>query len=340
MSSDHFSPWSAAPGRVGLRLVVAGRRAGQPRRCRSASSTRRASATTRRSSPRPRRRCARCSPGGCGSRWARARRPTSTSPASRGRQGERNARLRECVDVMRALFAGEEVIHDGRVAVDRARLWTLPGAAAAAARRGGQRETARWVGEWADGLATVNQPRAKLERDDRRLPGERRRGQPLVLQVHLSWAPTRGGGAARSPTTSGARTSSPRRSAGTSSTAEAVRRGRRATSRPRTCAARCSSRPTSASTSAWLRELRRARLRRDQPAPRRPGPAPVHRRLRRARAPGPAPHERCKATSDLWWKNAVIYCLDVETFLDSDGDGCGDLRRADRAHRLPRRASA
>jgi maltose alpha-D-glucosyltransferase/alpha-amylase len=32
-----------------------------------------------------------------------------------------------------------------------------------------------------------------------------------------------------------------------------------------------------------------------------------------------------KATSDLWWKNAVVYCLDVETFLDSNGDGCGDL---------------
>ena len=26
-------------------------------------------------------------------------------------------------------------------------------------------------------------------------------------------------------------------------------------------------------------------------------------------------------TSDLWWKTAVIYCLDVETYLDSDGDG-------------------
>jgi maltose alpha-D-glucosyltransferase/alpha-amylase len=32
-----------------------------------------------------------------------------------------------------------------------------------------------------------------------------------------------------------------------------------------------------------------------------------------------------KATSDLWFKNAVFYCLDVETFLDWDGDGCGDL---------------
>ncbi|HET8741250.1 MAG TPA: alpha-amylase family glycosyl hydrolase, partial [Gaiella sp.] len=28
---------------------------------------------------------------------------------------------------------------------------------------------------------------------------------------------------------------------------------------------------------------------------------------------------------DLWYKNAVVYSLDVETFLDSDGDGCGDF---------------
>jgi maltose alpha-D-glucosyltransferase/alpha-amylase len=34
---------------------------------------------------------------------------------------------------------------------------------------------------------------------------------------------------------------------------------------------------------------------------------------------------RRKVTSDLWWKNAFVYCLDVETFQDSDGDGCGDL---------------
>jgi maltose alpha-D-glucosyltransferase/alpha-amylase len=30
-------------------------------------------------------------------------------------------------------------------------------------------------------------------------------------------------------------------------------------------------------------------------------------------------------TADLWWKNAVIYCLDVQTFVDSDGDGVGDF---------------
>jgi len=35
---------------------------------------------------------------------------------------------------------------------------------------------------------------------------------------------------------------------------------------------------------------------------------------------------RITDTSDLWWKTAVVYCLDVETFLDWDGDGVGDLR--------------
>ncbi|WP_448073751.1 alpha-amylase family protein [Georgenia yuyongxinii] len=34
---------------------------------------------------------------------------------------------------------------------------------------------------------------------------------------------------------------------------------------------------------------------------------------------------RMTETSDLWWKNAVIYCLDIETFFDSDGDGIGDI---------------
>jgi maltose alpha-D-glucosyltransferase / alpha-amylase len=28
---------------------------------------------------------------------------------------------------------------------------------------------------------------------------------------------------------------------------------------------------------------------------------------------------------DLWYKNAVVYSLDVETFLDANGDGCGDF---------------
>ena len=35
---------------------------------------------------------------------------------------------------------------------------------------------------------------------------------------------------------------------------------------------------------------------------------------------------RISDTSDLWWKTAVIYCLDVQTFMDWDDDGTGDFQ--------------
>ncbi|VEH42899.1 Trehalose synthase/amylase TreS [Kocuria rosea] len=34
---------------------------------------------------------------------------------------------------------------------------------------------------------------------------------------------------------------------------------------------------------------------------------------------------RIADTSDLWWKQAVVYCVDVERFLDTDGNGVGDI---------------
>jgi maltose alpha-D-glucosyltransferase/alpha-amylase len=37
--------------------------------------------------------------------------------------------------------------------------------------------------------------------------------------------------------------------------------------------------------------------------------------------------------NDLWYKNAVIYCLSVATYMDANGDGSGDfeglMRRLD-----------
>jgi 1,4-alpha-glucan branching enzyme len=47
---------------------------------------------------------------------------------------------------------------------------------------------------------------------------------------------------------------------------------------------------------------------------------------------------RLTRTADVWWKNAVVYCLDVETYADGNGDGCGDFRgliqKIDHLHRL------
>jgi len=41
---------------------------------------------------------------------------------------------------------------------------------------------------------------------------------------------------------------------------------------------------------------------------------------------------RITDTSDLWWKTAVVYCLDVETFMDWNDDGVGDFEGL--AHRM------
>ena len=42
--------------------------------------------------------------------------------------------------------------------------------------------------------------------------------------------------------------------------------------------------------------------------------------------------------NDLWYKNAVIYCLSIGTYLDTDGDGIGDFQGARRPSGLPARA--
>lgn len=100
---------------------------------------------------------------------------------------ERRARLRECVDVLRALFAGEEVSHDGAVRVDRARLYSRPGRPPALVGAAVSAETAHWAGSWADGLITVNQPPEQLERVIEAYRGGGGTG-PVRLQVHLSYA--------------------------------------------------------------------------------------------------------------------------------------------------------
>jgi probable non-F420 flavinoid oxidoreductase len=100
----------------------------------------------------------------------------------------RDARLLECVGIIRALLAGEEVSHDGLVTVDRARLWTRPDRPPELIGAAVTPETARTVAGWADGLITVDQPGGQLRQvvDAYRDGGGRGR---LAVQVHLSWHP-------------------------------------------------------------------------------------------------------------------------------------------------------
>ncbi len=105
-------------------------------------------------------------------------------------KSERNQRLRECADVMRALWAGETVSHFGLVRVDEARLYTRPERPPRLLGAAITPETAEWMGGWADGLITVAGPRAQLAEvvDAFRAGGGR--GKPMVLQVHVGYAAT------------------------------------------------------------------------------------------------------------------------------------------------------
>jgi probable non-F420 flavinoid oxidoreductase len=100
---------------------------------------------------------------------------------------ERTERLREAAETIGALLDGETVSRDGRVRVDRARLWSLPERRPAVLAAAVTPPTAERVAAWADGLITVNGPggaHAEVLRAYREAGGAGR----AVLQVHLSWA--------------------------------------------------------------------------------------------------------------------------------------------------------
>jgi probable non-F420 flavinoid oxidoreductase len=187
MSSDHFSPWSARQGHSGFAWSWLGAglaRTSLPFGVVNAPGQRyhpaivaQAIATLAAMFP--------------GRFWAALGTGEASNEHITGtgwpRKEIRTQRLRECVDVIRALLAGEEVSHDGLVTVDRARLWTLPDQPPLLLGAAVSVETARSAADWADGLITVAQSRDHLRRmiDAYREAGGR--GE-ISLQVHLSYA--------------------------------------------------------------------------------------------------------------------------------------------------------
>jgi probable non-F420 flavinoid oxidoreductase len=102
---------------------------------------------------------------------------------------ERNARLRECVDIIRALWRGETVTHRGLVTVQDARLYTLPETPPMIVGAALSVETTRWLAGWADALITVaGEPEATRPI----IEAWREAGgadKPMFLQAFLTWAP-------------------------------------------------------------------------------------------------------------------------------------------------------
>jgi probable non-F420 flavinoid oxidoreductase len=191
MCSDHFAPWSRAQGHSGFAwswLGAAMQATSLPFGCVNAPGQRYHPAIVAQAAAT----LAELFPGrfwvALGSGEALNEHITGTRWPDKQ---ARDDRLLECVEVIRALFAGETVSHRGLVTVDRARLWSRPAAPPPLIGAAVSPETAGWVAGWGDGLITVNQPAERLRRvvDAFRAGGA---AKPMYLQVHLAYAPDEG----------------------------------------------------------------------------------------------------------------------------------------------------
>jgi coenzyme F420-dependent glucose-6-phosphate dehydrogenase len=102
----------------------------------------------------------------------------------------RQRRLRECAGVLRRLWAGERVDHEGEVRVRGARLYSRPRAAIPVFAAALSAETARWAGAWADGVITAGSDPSSLRRVIEAFREGGGRGKPVWLQLALSYART------------------------------------------------------------------------------------------------------------------------------------------------------
>lgn len=103
---------------------------------------------------------------------------------------QRNGRLREAVDVMRALWRGETVHHRGSFTLENARLFTRPNAPPPVLIAALSPETAAWGASWADGMITASQPLSTLRPIVDAFRSNGGDGKALYLQVKLSFART------------------------------------------------------------------------------------------------------------------------------------------------------
>jgi coenzyme F420-dependent glucose-6-phosphate dehydrogenase len=98
--------------------------------------------------------------------------------------------LYESSAIIRSLWKGETVTHHGLVRIEDAKLHTLPAAPPLLIGAAITPETARWVGEWADGMITVSQPKEKLTKVVEAFQSGGGKGKPMMLKAEISYAET------------------------------------------------------------------------------------------------------------------------------------------------------
>jgi coenzyme F420-dependent glucose-6-phosphate dehydrogenase len=102
----------------------------------------------------------------------------------------RNARLLESATIIKRLLNGEKVSHDGLVKVAHAKLYTLPVKLPLLVGAAITKETAAWMGSWADGLITVAKPYEELKEVVDAFRANGGEGKPVYLKVQLAYDDT------------------------------------------------------------------------------------------------------------------------------------------------------
>lgn len=104
---------------------------------------------------------------------------------------ERNTRLKECAEIIRALLDGQQVTHRGRVTVVEAKLYSRPVERVPLFAAAVTPQTAAEVACWADGLLTTGGSPENIHHTVEAFRGNGGLDKPIHIQHALSWAPTR-----------------------------------------------------------------------------------------------------------------------------------------------------
>jgi G6PDH family F420-dependent oxidoreductase len=106
--------------------------------------------------------------------------------------------MQEAIDIIKKLFSGDVAKHDDGTyfTMERVRMWTLPKEPVPIYVATAGPVTARWTGQYCDGLITPGAGLDKLRmllgkfEEGARAAGKDPAKMPKLLQLHLSWADT------------------------------------------------------------------------------------------------------------------------------------------------------
>lgn len=102
-------------------------------------------------------------------------------------KGIRNKRLKKSVAIMKELWGGDYVTHDGLIKISHAKLFTKPTSMPTVYGAALTEKTAKWMASWADGLITIHKPIAELKKMIAAFR-QQKSDKPLVLKVSVSYA--------------------------------------------------------------------------------------------------------------------------------------------------------